>query len=411
MNEILATAWKQSAHLEGKKRLDNFKEVFMTHREMGMAEAFYRMLPDLHMKESSVGCIFVSTDFPEKRHKFLYKVPSSENQGDSFEMPNPIGEMTSYREKPSIHDYYSKRPPELENLCLAQFAVSYDQSRRKKPISTKEDAENKGTDIEDVIENEPRAEEFEEVDEPKKASLTAYWNENKPLPQHIQINMSEPGTVGFSLRKFEKILRLHKHKKEEDYFAFIYGELILFWPWRNEEKDLFAGDFNGCLEFFQSDPVQETIIMNRKKLFPLEEYMESLNYESKERPSHIGDELCAQNVQNDEDDFIEGMKEYDDFYLWDEELECKDAAVDHSDPKNDNAGLSFETTVPSMRIMTKAELCESILTHSFDQHHIYKKFVNYAKDVVKSKLSKTQPPTPPLILMHGSGGKLNKVNA
>ena len=84
LEEILKLAWAQSAHLEGRKRLENFREVFLTHREMGMAEAFFRMLPSLHLKGSSVGTIFVNTDFPEKRHKFLMKLGSDEKEENSF---------------------------------------------------------------------------------------------------------------------------------------------------------------------------------------------------------------------------------------------------------------------------------------------------------------------------------------
>ena len=44
---------------------------FLTHRQMGEAEVFYRMLPHLHLSESNIKCKFQAGGFPWDRTKLL----------------------------------------------------------------------------------------------------------------------------------------------------------------------------------------------------------------------------------------------------------------------------------------------------------------------------------------------------
>ncbi len=59
-------------------------QVFLTHRQVGLCEAFYRIMPSLHLSESNVKCIFVQTGFPWNRSRFLEKI-SKKCTGDSPE--------------------------------------------------------------------------------------------------------------------------------------------------------------------------------------------------------------------------------------------------------------------------------------------------------------------------------------
>ena len=47
------------------KRLSLVVQKFLTHRQIGESEAYYRILPHLHMKESNVEAVFVQTGFKE----------------------------------------------------------------------------------------------------------------------------------------------------------------------------------------------------------------------------------------------------------------------------------------------------------------------------------------------------------
>ena len=45
--------------------------TFLTHRQMGQAEAYYKLIPSLKMKYSTVRAIFIPTDKKELRSRFL----------------------------------------------------------------------------------------------------------------------------------------------------------------------------------------------------------------------------------------------------------------------------------------------------------------------------------------------------
>jgi hypothetical protein len=66
-------AWNESKSMDFKSRLHNLKDTFLTHRKMGECEAYYRVLPALHLKDSNIKCVFVTSGFPENRSKFLLK--------------------------------------------------------------------------------------------------------------------------------------------------------------------------------------------------------------------------------------------------------------------------------------------------------------------------------------------------
>ncbi len=69
-----------------KDKMKCLAQVFLTHRQIGMCEAFYRILPSLHLSQSNVKCVFVHTGFPSNRSRFLQRVPSKKDphqQGSS----------------------------------------------------------------------------------------------------------------------------------------------------------------------------------------------------------------------------------------------------------------------------------------------------------------------------------------
>ena len=74
ITDLLVEACKQNKNepLQVKMRL--LAQVFLTHRQMGETEAYYRMLPGLHLKESNVKAIFVQSAFKCNRHKYMYKL-------------------------------------------------------------------------------------------------------------------------------------------------------------------------------------------------------------------------------------------------------------------------------------------------------------------------------------------------
>ena len=104
---------------------------------MGEMEAWYRILPNLHLSESNLECIFVATGFPHNRSNLLIPVKDkvasqdNDNEGDENGGIEILGSEKVYKKVPSIHEKYAQRPKSLENMCLAQFAISFDTCQAK----------------------------------------------------------------------------------------------------------------------------------------------------------------------------------------------------------------------------------------------------------------------------------------
>ena len=57
-----------------KKRCQQLANTFLSHRQMGEAEAYYKILPNLTLKYSSMDTVFIPADKKELRSKFLMKL-------------------------------------------------------------------------------------------------------------------------------------------------------------------------------------------------------------------------------------------------------------------------------------------------------------------------------------------------
>ena len=71
--EVLLNAIRNaSGSLKGETCL--LVNTYLTYRQMGEVEAVYKVLPDLHFKESNIATIFVSNCPRSERIKFLLQV-------------------------------------------------------------------------------------------------------------------------------------------------------------------------------------------------------------------------------------------------------------------------------------------------------------------------------------------------
>jgi hypothetical protein len=164
MMAILLDAARAVADKTKKEKMLFLANTFLTHRQMGLFEAYYRLIPGLHLTHSNLKCVFLSTGFKQNRCRFLQKVFSNETEttfpsscptatvspvrpdpdnpgptdpditeglfvGQSF----PRGELISieghegkFRATASIHDKYENRPLHLTTIVLAQFVTVYE---------------------------------------------------------------------------------------------------------------------------------------------------------------------------------------------------------------------------------------------------------------------------------------------
>ena len=258
--EHLTQAAKEFGRESLKEKMNLMKNIFLTYRQMGEAEAIYRLLPSFHFKDSNLVAKFLSTGFKENRSRFLQKI-HEDNKFVAYgrEKIAVSGKEGMYVEKPSIIDKYERRPvidsngkeDPLRQLCLAQFVKEYEpankpESKKKPKVlhSENEDSDSDESENEvDEVENEP---EVPKVDENTRFIKTCHEGKDEnSLPKWIKLTSTYPGEPKYMrLRSHPAALRYHKYKK--DHHEFFYSELLLYRPFVKETNSIREGGLLEC---------------------------------------------------------------------------------------------------------------------------------------------------------------------
>ena len=154
-----------------------------------------------------------------------------------------------FMETETIHNKYAMRPASMEQICLVQMGMRYDI------VSGKEAA---------AIRKSGRAPAPPPTGQGWEGTLkviTGEEGEDILLPDFMLLLNNKI----MRLRKFDAVIRRHKLKKDKDAHEFFYSELLLFFPWRNEQE-LFSDDAQKCGELYIK--VKQRIDFVKAELFP-----------------------------------------------------------------------------------------------------------------------------------------------
>ena len=129
--DILFNALQDVQNEDLRTKLKKIGSVFLTHRQMGESEVYYRNLPHMHLKDSNIEAVFAPTGFNPSR--FLQRV--DEDVADHCKNVIEVeGREGKYQEKASMYEKYLRRncelQPELKDLCYAQFVKRYSSTRK-----------------------------------------------------------------------------------------------------------------------------------------------------------------------------------------------------------------------------------------------------------------------------------------
>ena len=72
--KFIDKALKESSSESYKRKLELVKNTFLTHRQSGEAEVYYKLFPHLHLSDSNIGVIFLPTGFKKNRSRFLKQI-------------------------------------------------------------------------------------------------------------------------------------------------------------------------------------------------------------------------------------------------------------------------------------------------------------------------------------------------
>ena len=336
---------KKSSNMGAFEKLNYVKQVYFSHRQVCEAEAVYRLSPDLHLKGSNVTTKFLATGFPQNRNDYYINI-SAEDENKTEDRSNETFKIDKrsglFKKALSIHKKYEMRPKYLDDLCLAQFVSSYNNCEKPKKVT------------------------FQERCSEETGDLT-HFQTGKKLPRYILLE----NNVCMRLRDTPYILRIHSSKKKQGHEEY-YAELLLFYPYRNEENDLTTEETQ-CQNLFLAN--YELIRQNRLKLYPCSKEIEQmkilLETSDDTRPEHLFDTLDAEGQQENLD-VEEDILPIDDTELPQE--------------YGDNQSLDFVDSdyakfkpIPSKDILTMKKEASQL---SLEQGIVFEQIIKFCKDEI-----------------------------
>ena len=187
------------------------KSVFLTHRQMGISEAFMKILPEMRLKDSTIGTEFLPLGKREDISRFVVRADDKiAGHMKLFEIPGREG---LYFEKPNWIEKYFRIGDVAKVICPSHLVKMYDPSRTSKGnVETKDDY----VEDDDNNNNEENSEKYEK-NEKFHHVITSKGVSDKLLPDVIELDFTYPGEPRFlRKRKHPKALRFYKARQEKN---------------------------------------------------------------------------------------------------------------------------------------------------------------------------------------------------
>ena len=269
-SQAIANAAKEVKrdNLNGKDGLKKVGAAFLTSREVSAQECVYRAMPELWLRKTFPGTVFVSTGLPEERIRIAKCQEELEALDD---------ESTDIY-KSNIIERYSQRPRSIEQLCLAEFAAYYYKEYRSNP-----------DDILDDVQPNILSDDLVEAAHDNNCDAS--------LPSKIKlVNSNEV----MKCRKVKAVIRFHTPNKDKEPERYFHHLLMLYLPWRKEN------DLRGCDGTFQGkcqDVSVKEIVDQKRGVF--ERNVDAINsalQEMSENPTrHLYGTYDSINEQENDD--------------------------------------------------------------------------------------------------------------
>ena len=399
--ETKTTDILKAVHKDKKKEKSSHRDImyalvnaYLQSRELGECEGYYKLDPNLHFKESNIKTIFVTSGFPQHRSQFVRKLSDQTDNDNAFEVEGFEGKFI---ETETIHIKYSLRPDIVFILVLSQFVIWYSLMT---PLAAAQAKKRYGENLLTMMSDEKIVVSQDYLDDPPQE------NPELLMPEFIELSNGKL----LRKRKYPAVLRRHKFKYDNDAHEFFYSELLLFYPWRNEEE-LFADDENKCKQLYgKCDLFPETIINEegteltltkidtvKRKLFPhlkdVEQGREMVSKFDFDKAS-IGNEINPEGEKQEEEDNDIGTEDAEEFAGLNPD--GLDEPRDSSNSGGDyNIRLPEPIDMDSLLGLTRKLVSE--------QQTVLGIVVEYCKELQKSKKHPSHLKTPKLIIHGGAG--------
>ena len=266
MGELLKQVSKECREVDIQSNLRKLGSVFLNNREVSAQEAAMRIL-SMPMKRLSRTVVFINTDSPSNRTAILKPLKDLEGLEDDDE---------DIFQK-NIISRYSMRPSKLDEMSLASFAANY--------VSNYEKREDESDSAPNILDNDSEIQDDGEL--PKKITL-----------------MDGCGTM--HRRRKEAVIRFRKFNPEKELEDYCRSRLMLFMPWRMEERDLLK-DYPNYSSHYNA--VKDELLEQESKFSRnLELTYRALDQMEKQGPpQHAWDNVAPEIVHQEMIDEAEGI--------------------------------------------------------------------------------------------------------
>ena len=342
--KVIKEALSNTSDENLKKRMNVVKNAFLTSRQAGECEIYYKMFPFLHLSHSNIATEFIPTRFRKNRSRFLRKVP--ENQlsftPNAIEVEGKEGDY--YVEKEGYIEKYMRRPSCL-NISYSQFVKRYEPVRNiPKRYSKKQfyidigrphDYSKESGDSDEnhsLDESESCDENFLSGDEKLKPTnekdvvfdgSPVCLDTSIALPPFIPLDASQQsGGFKWMKKRSERAIRFHKINKTKDPHEWYYSEMLLYFPFSTEEE-LFPDDFEMCRDLYYSN--LDKISNIQQNVMPYIKSVTEARERAEEFISNIGDDVDPTKEQEEEEARNEGEREHPDLSVKDPALVTEDS--------------------------------------------------------------------------------------
>ena len=253
---------QRQGNLTHRQKIYKIASKFINSSEVSAQEAIYILL-SMPLSHSSRSSVFVNTGEKKDRvRRFKSETQLKELDRDSNDVLMD-----------GLIEYYTHRPDELEDVCLADFASLYDYTRCRSSDATKE-------------------EEEQQMVEEASAGKVLALKENR----------------GFiRMRKTLKIIRYWRYQREKEPTNFYREKLMLYVPWRDEDIDLINIDHQSKFDSLASTIMEKerqyvedaahdySAIESSLEKEAREEFYDDREEDVPEEFAHLG---LRENVQN-----------------------------------------------------------------------------------------------------------------
>ena len=256
MSKLLETASKEAnaGNKDIVNRVRHIGNKFLNSVELSSQEAVYLVL-QMPLRRSTREFQIINTSNPDER-TFLLK---------TLDKIKELPDNSTDIESDNIIKRYQRRPRKLEELCLANFVAWFncvndkhsDDSNTSCNTTETSDDFLLETDLTDNVDDDPPA-------------------ENNAIEDTTEYKLK--GGMKLVKKKTAKIIRTVRFNKEKEPESYYREQLMLYTPWRNEQKDL----IKDCQTYQERYQQVELIVNSNKEQYDrhsdiLEKAIEDLN--------------------------------------------------------------------------------------------------------------------------------------